>query len=158
MTIGAWGPVSSLPVSAVPNLETVPVTPPTTDTGWGSGAKHRKAMYPGGWIPERLYTPPRKKLKKKALAELKELYEDARVSIPEALQVGLVPPEILLRPRASIALPPVAEVDFEALARSLETIRVLIAAVDAARKAEEEKRKRRRAEEEKLLIMLMEIL
>ena len=115
-------------------------------------------MYPGGWIPERLYTPPRKKLRKKALAELKELYEEARETIPEQLQAGIIPAEVVLERRAPRVLPTPVHIDFQALARSLETIRVLIAAVDAARKSEDEKRKRRRAEEEKLLIMLMELL
>lgn len=110
-------------------------------------------MYPGGWVPDRLYTPPRKKLKKRALAQLKRLYEEAREIIPETLQVGLVPPGIALRSRAALSLPPPDEIDFEALSRSLETIRVLIAAVQ-----EQQRIKRRRREEEALLTLLAEIL
>jgi hypothetical protein len=110
-------------------------------------------MYPGGWLPDRLYAPPRRKITKAKLRALKELYEEARDVIPESLQTGLIPAHIRLG-RATNALPPPSQVDFDALARSLDTIRVLIAAVQAA----EEKRKKREREEETLIALLMEIL
>jgi hypothetical protein len=111
-------------------------------------------MYPGGWIPERLYTPPRKKLKKRALKRLKELYEEAREIVPQSLQAGLLPAHVTADARARLTLPAPADIDFESLARSLETIRVLIAAVEAQR----EKIKRRRREEEEFLAMIVELL
>jgi hypothetical protein len=125
-----------------------------TPTPTPAAGRRRKAMYPGGWIPEKLYQPPRKKLKKRALKQLKKLYEEARETIPEDLQVSLVPPGVLFRARAVATLPPVAAVDFDKLARSLETIKVLIAAVEAQR----ERTKRRRREEETLLALLAELL
>ena len=123
-------------------------------------------MYPGGWVPDQLYQPPKqKKLKKRALKKLKELYDEAREIIPETLQAGLVPAAVLVSARASVSLPPPSQIDFEALARSLETIRVLIAAVEAQRaadaeaeRAEREKIKRRRREEETLIFLLTELL
>ena len=129
-----------------------------------SPAKRRKAMYPGGWIPDQLYQP-QKKLKKRALTKLRKLYEEARDHIPEPLQAQLIPPQMVIDGRAHTRLPPIADVDFTALAQSLETIRVLIAAVEAARRYEaemirvqEEKTRRRRREEEILLSLLVEIL
>jgi hypothetical protein len=116
--------------------------------------QRRGAMYPGGWIPEKLYSPPRKKLKKRALKQLKELYEEAHETIPEDLQVSLVPPEVLFRARAVATLPPIAAVDFEKLARSLETIKVLIAAVEAQR----DRAKRRKRDEATILSLLAEML
>lgn len=118
-------------------------------------------MYPGGWTPDRLYTPPRKKLKKRALAQLKRLYEEAREVIPGPLQVGLVPASVTLRARAPVSLPPASEIDFDALSRSLETIRVIVAAIQDQQRiaAEEQERiKRRRREEETLLTLLAELL
>ena len=125
--------------------------------------RRRKAMYPGGWVPERLHSPPRRKLKEGAVKALKELYEEARETIPEPLQVGLIPADVLIRARATITLPPPDGVDFEKLARSLDAIRVLIAALEAAKaetlKAEaDERTKKRRREEEALIIALMELL
>ena len=117
-------------------------------------------MYPGGWLPDRLYQPPRRKLKKSALKALKELYEEVRSEIPTELQRGLIPPEVLFRSRAVTRLPPAEQINFDALARSFETIRILIAALEAQReeeRIEEQKRLRRRREEEIVMHMLMEI-
>ena len=113
-------------------------------------------MYPGGWIPAKLYAPPRRKISKAKLKALKELYEEAREVIPEPQQVGLVAPAIVRGGRAVRVLPPPASIDFEVLARSIETIRVLVAAVEAA--IAEEKRKKRQREENALMMILMEIL
>ena len=123
--------------------------------------KRRKAMYPGGWVPEKLYLPPRRKIKPSTVKALKELYDEVRESVPERLQTGIVPAEVLWRARPVQALPPPADVNFEALARSLETIRVFVAVLEDARKAEamaEATRTRRRKEEDALIQMLMDVL
>ena len=125
-------------------------------------SRRRKAMYPGGWVPENLHSPPRRKLKQKAVEALKELYEEARETIPDDLQHGLLPPDVFLG-RIAIGLPAHTEINFDALARSLKTIRVLVAAIEAqaqARKAQaaEEATRKRRSEEEALIMILMEML
>ncbi len=103
---------------------------------------------------ERLYLPPgkyTKKRKQRAVEAVKELYEEAKREIPKPLQHSLIPSELLLRQRNQTALlPPISAIDFEALAGSLDTIQVLVAAIDAQR--------RRRKEEETLLMLLMDVL
>ena len=124
-----------------------------------SSRRGHKAMYPGGWIPQNLFIPPRKKIKQSTVKALKELYEEAREEIPEQLQTGLISPDLLVRARATSTLPPPAMVDFEKLARSLETIRVLVAALNEARKrAKAEADKVRRHKEEQFLIQMLEDL
>lgn len=103
---------------------------------------------------ERLYLPPgrwTKKRKTRAIKALKELYKDARGTIPEQQQIGLLPAAFTKGARAVSALPPMRQVDFEALAQSIETIRVLIAALEQAQG------KRRREEAEALIMILTDI-
>lgn len=122
--------------------------------------KRGKAMYPGGWVPERLYSPPRRKIKQSAVKALKELYEEAREEIPEQLQVGLIPSDVHVRARAQNALPPPAMVDFEALARNLEAIRILVAALNQARERARQEAatiERRRKEEDLIIQLLAEL-
>lgn len=123
-------------------------------------AKKRGATYPGGWVPERLYLPPRRKIKPSTVKALKELYEQVRESVPEPIQTGLIPAQVLWRARPVQTLPPSTDVDFQALARSLETIRVLVAVLEDARKAEamaEATRIRRRKEEELIIQLIQEL-
>lgn len=114
----------------------------------------RGAPRTGGWNTERLYLPPgkwTKKRKTQAINAVKRLYEEARREIPEEFQRGLLPDAVLSTGRTVYVLPSPAQIDFAALAQSLETIRVLIAALEA-------QRKRRRREEEALLMLLAELL
>jgi hypothetical protein len=95
-------------------------------------AVRRGAAYPGGWVPDRLYTPPRKRVAEEVKAELRELYREALEIVPESEQIDLLPARFQIGTRAA-TLPPVAEVDFDKLSRSLRTIQNIVAAVSAAR-------------------------
>jgi hypothetical protein len=102
---------------------------------------------------ERLYLPPGKYTKKRtkeAISAVKRLYREARREIPKQLQVGLVP-EVFVRGHIPAHLPLPGAIDFESLAQSLDTIRVLIAALEA-------QRKKRRQEEEAFVMLLMDLL
>jgi hypothetical protein len=104
--------------------------------------------------PERYYLPPGKYTKKRkaeAVREVKKLYQEARKAIPKPLQAGLISEGITRDSRARSVLPPASEIDFEALTQSLETIRVLLASLEATKR-------RRRKEEAQFLILLMELL
>lgn len=121
-----------------------------------SARKFKKSMYPGGWVPTNLHVPPRQKIKQSTLKALKELYDEARDEIPGQLQIGLISPDILIRSRAVSTLPPPGMVDFEKLARNIETIRVLVAALDQARKrADEEANAVRRRKEAAWLVQFL---
>lgn len=114
---------------------------------------------------DRYYLPPgkyTKQRKQKAVDAVETLYAEAREIIPHHLQTGLIPPAITLRARASVALPPPAAIDFEALAGSLETIRVLLAAIKSQRDAQhaaiEAKRQRRIREERAVGALMVSVL
>lgn len=128
-------------------------------------SRNRGAPRTGGWETERLYLPPGKWTrgqKKKALDAVRKLYKEAQDTIPEHLQVGLVPEIVLRARRSNAALPKAEDIDFGALAQSVEALRVLVAAVDAAREqkrlADEARTKKRRRDEEAFLMLLGEYL
>ena len=138
------------------------------DPGWQRrGGPRKPKPYPLSWPPTEWAVPPTIKADEDddqfiSVEDAEALYEEAIEHVPERLQAGLVPAEVVRGSRAVLALPPSRDIDFQAFARSLETIRVLVAAVEAARIAEadairafEEKTRKRRREEETLLIQLI---
>lgn len=115
----------------------------------------RGAPRTGGWNPQRFYLPPvaTKKRKQKVIKAVRELYEEARETIPKPLQAGPLPAAFTRGGRGVSALPSMSRVDFEALSRSLETIQLLAAAIEEQRAIQ----RRRRKEEETLLMLLMDM-
>lgn len=139
---------------------------------WGSGAAVVTVVSsrakpggpaPGSYGPKKYYLPPGWKRKKPSVAEVKELYIEARKEIPPTDQRGLLPAAYRLEGRSTARLPPPRLVDFAKLRADLDTLRALF---DAMQDIEDEKREyqafiakqvRRRREENALMLILMHI-
>lgn len=141
---------------------------------WGSGGSvvvvttvTETRLKPGGPAPgsyaRKYYLPPGWKRKKPSVAEVKELYIEARKAIPPQDQRGLLPVSLRLEGRSTARLPPPRLVDFAKLRADLSVLRALF---DAMQEIEDEKREyqafmakqvRRRREENALMLILMHI-